>query len=191
MAILEFPKTGLSTERLILRAASPDNAYAVLAYYINNREHLRRWEPARTPAFYTQAATTERLSQMAEQTARGQSVNLLIFQRDGGALIGNCNFSNIVRGPLQACHLGFGIAAEYEGQGLMQEAVSAGIRYMFEIYGLHRIMANHLPENQRSAQLLTRLGFEREGLARAYLQINGEWRDHVLTALINNRVPPA
>jgi len=187
MTTPEFPRKGLTTERLILRAAGPDDAYAVLAYYINNREHLRRWEPDRQPDFYTQAVIAERLTQMAEQTDQGKSVNLLIFGRDSGALVGNCNFSNIVRGALQACHLGFGIDAQHEGQGLMQEAVAAAIRYMFETVGLHRIMANHLPENQRSAQLLARLGFEREGLARAYLHINGAWRDHVLTALINEQ----
>jgi [ribosomal protein S5]-alanine N-acetyltransferase len=50
---------------------------------------------------------------------------------------------------------------------------------------LSRIMANHRPENTRSANLLAKLGFEREGLARAYLRINGAWADHVLTSLIN------
>lgn len=43
------------------------------------------------------------------------------------------------------------------------------------------------PHNQRSGQLLARLGFEREGLARAYLHINGAWADHVLTSLIPPR----
>ena len=57
-------------------------------------------------------------------------------------------------------------------------------RYSFDELGLHRIMANHQPENERSARLLERLGFEREGYARSYLHIAGAWRDHVLTALV-------
>jgi ribosomal-protein-alanine N-acetyltransferase len=40
-----------------------------------------------------------------------------------------------------------------------------------------------MPENERSARLLERLGFERIGLARRYLFIDGAWRDHVLAAL--------
>ncbi|MNL86782.1 ribosomal-protein-S5-alanine N-acetyltransferase [compost metagenome] len=47
-------------------------------------------------------------------------------------------------------------------------------------------MANYIPENERSGALLKRLGFEVEGLARDYLKINGAWRDHVLTARIND-----
>jgi ribosomal-protein-alanine N-acetyltransferase len=43
-------------------------------------------------------------------------------------------------------------------------------------------MANHVPRNERSARLLARLGFEREGYAKRYLQIAGTWEDHVLTA---------
>jgi ribosomal-protein-alanine N-acetyltransferase len=48
-------------------------------------------------------------------------------------------------------------------------------------------MANYRPENERSARVLERLGFEREGLAREYLFIDGAWRDHVLTSLLNPR----
>ncbi len=67
---------------------------------------------------------------------------------------------------------------------LMREALTGAIGYVFERYGLHRIMANHMPANRRSGQLLARLGFEVEGRARAYLKINGAREDHVLTALI-------
>ena len=58
---------------------------------------------------------------------------------------------------------------------------------MFDVKGLHRIQANHLPENARSAALLARLGFVREGLAKDYLFIGNAWRDHVLNALTNPR----
>ena len=48
-------------------------------------------------------------------------------------------------------------------------------------------MANYLPHNERSARLFEGLGFEREGYARHYLQIAGQWEDHVLTAKISAR----
>lgn len=69
----------------------------------------------------------------------------------------------------------------------MYEALSEAIRFVFDELELHRIQANHLPENTRSARLLKRLGFEIEGRARNYLLIAGEWRDHVLTSLANER----
>lgn len=100
-------------------------------------------------------------------------------------MVGECNFTNIVRGPFQACHLGFSVAERFEGRGLIREALTPAISYIFEQVGLHRVMASYRPENIRSARLLERLGFEREGLARSYLRINGVWADHVLTSLVN------
>jgi ribosomal-protein-alanine N-acetyltransferase len=46
-------------------------------------------------------------------------------------------------------------------------------------------MASYRPENERSGRLLARLGFECEGLAKAYLKIDGEWADHVMTSRLN------
>jgi ribosomal-protein-alanine N-acetyltransferase len=100
-------------------------------------------------------------------------------------MLAGCNFTNIVRGPLQACYLGYSVDQAHQGQGLMREVVQAGIGYMFGAQGLHRIMANHMPSNVRSEKLLRALGFEREGYARAYLHIAGRWEDMVLNALLN------
>ena len=65
----------------------------------------------------------------------------------------------------------------------MFEALTAAIRYMQRTQHIHRIMANYMPHNQRSGDLLARLGFEKEGYAKNYLLIDGQWPDHVLTAL--------
>ena len=98
-------------------------------------------------------------------------------------IIGIANFSNVVRGSFHACYLGYSIGQKWQGQGLMYEALTAAIRYMQRTQHIHRIMANYMPHNQRSGNLLARLGFEKEGYAKDYLLIDGEWRDHVLTAL--------
>ncbi|MGP8847008.1 ribosomal protein S5-alanine N-acetyltransferase, partial [Enterobacter hormaechei] len=90
---------------------------------------------------------------------------------------------NVVRGSFHACYLGYSIAQKWQGQGLMYEALTSAIRYMQRTQHIHRIMANYMPHNKRSGDLLARLGFEKEGYAKDYLLIDGQWRDHVLTAL--------
>ena len=67
----------------------------------------------------------------------------------------------------------------------MTEFVEGAINYVFERLDLHRIMANYMPGNTRSARVLDKLGFNKEGFAKSYLKIAGEWQDHVLTAKIN------
>ena len=68
----------------------------------------------------------------------------------------------------------------------MSEALPAAIDYVFANLNLHRIMANYLPDNQRSGNLLKRLGFVVEGYARDYLLINGKWQAYILTSLTNH-----
>lgn len=184
----DFPATGLKTNRLFLRKLVSGDASELLHYQIENREHLQPWEPSRTDEFYTLATTERRIAGTVQQMSDGNALCLLIRNPESDAVIGECNFTNIIRGPFQACHLGFSVAANAQGHGLMHEALERAIEFVFQTYRLHRVMANYRPENVRSGTLLKRLGFEVEGAARAYLQINGRWADHVLSSRINDNV---
>lgn len=68
----------------------------------------------------------------------------------------------------------------------MKSIVMHAIDYAFNDLKLHRVMANHMPGNERSAGLLKSLGFEIEGYAKEYLLIDGKWEDHVLNSLLKN-----
>ncbi|MBU6246708.1 MAG: GNAT family N-acetyltransferase [Xanthomonadaceae bacterium] len=172
------------TPRLCCRLAKPDDAEALWRYRTANREHLAPWEPLRDAAYYTQAHALRSLEEWMVGVARDQAYPILIFDPDEREVCGSFTFSNVVRGPFQACQLGYGLAADRQGQGLMREALAPALDWAFGPLGLHRVMANYLPRNARSGRLLAVLGFEREGLARSYLQIAGTWEDHVLTAKI-------
>ena len=76
------------------------------------------------------------------------------------------------------------MGAPYAGKGYMTRAVRAACVYGFEKQGLHRIEAACLPTNEPSRRLLERVGFRHEGFARAYLNINGQWRDHLLFGMV-------
>lgn len=172
----------LSGQRLHLRYLNEADAALLHDYVCRNRYHLAPWEPARDAAYYTLEKARERIRNHQRLIEAGLACQFAVIHNQ--QMAGICHFSNIVRGAFQACHLGYAIDQRLQGHGYMQEALQLGIAYMFEQQGLHRIMANYLPENQRSGKLLHKLGFEREGYARAYLQIDGVWRDHILTALI-------
>lgn len=175
----------MTTGLLLLKPPGAADSARLLAYRERNRAHLEPWEPKRTGQFYTLQAVEEQLGRM-ERLAEEESAQFWLLQfPDSDEVVGECAFTNIVRGPFQACHLGFSLDSRHTGKGLMREALTAAIAHMFEVHGLHRIMANHQPSNTSSEKLLRRLGFEREGLARKYLKINGRWADHVLTSLIN------
>lgn len=177
----------LVTDRLVLRHARPGGALQTVAFFARNREHFQRWDPPAPPDFYTADFWQRGLARAVEDFHADRAVrfDLFLTGRSDGPLIGRVGFSQIARGAFQSCMLGYQIDAAHEGLGLMSEALAASIDYMFQQRGLHRVQANHLEENERSARVLARVGFEREGLARDYLFINGRWRDHVLNARLN------
>ena len=180
----------IETRRLVIHLPSAADAPRVLAYFERNRTHLERWEPARPKGFYSQAFWEHRLEQNRIEFEEGRSLRFFIeLRRPDRSVIGTCNFSNIVRGAFQACHLGYAICHTVEGRGVMSEALRVALPFAFDRLGLHRIMANYQPTNERSGRLLRRLGFVVEGYARDYLYINGEWRDHVLTSLVRGHGP--
>lgn len=182
----------IRTERLLLTLPEPEAAPRMLAHLEENRQHLARWTPPVGPNYYTEGYWRERFSLAREEFRRGQSMKLVLFRRDepDGPVLGVCNFTNFVRGAFHACYLGYHLDHRAEGRGLMREALTAAIDYAFESLRLHRIMANYLPVNERSGNLLRRLGFTVEGYARDYLLIEGRWQDHIMTSLTNSRLKP-
>jgi ribosomal-protein-alanine N-acetyltransferase len=171
--------------RVVARLGTPDDVPAILEFHATNRAHLAPWEPIPPPNFATTGYWRERLALDAEEFANDRSMRLHLFRRHDGVLIGNSNYSSIVLGAWHCCNLGYKIGQAWEGQGLMREALELGIAHAFGPLNLHRIQANYMPHNTRSAALLERLGFVQEGLARGYLRIAGAWQDHVLTSLNN------
>lgn len=182
----------IETDRLFLTIPSPDAAPRMLAFASENREHLARWQPPEPPNLFTEEFWRDFLSSSHKEFVEGRGMRLVIFLKSdpSGRVIGECNFSNIVRGPFQACFLGYKIDHREEGKGYMKEALAAAIKYAFENLRLHRLMANYMPINERSGGLLRRLGFTVEGYARDYLLIENQWRDHVLTSLTNHELKP-
>ena len=184
----EFPV--IKTKRLLLTLPLTEAAPRMLAYVKENQEHFAPWSPPDPPGYYTEDYWRKRLAAARTEFRRGQSLRLVLFERQqrAGPVIGDCNFTNIMRGPFQACYLGYKLDRGRVGQGLMSEALAGAISYVFDDLKLHRVMANYVPVNERSGRLLRRLGFVVEGYARDYLFIAGEWRDHVLTALTNPKL---
>jgi len=176
----------LVTERSDIFVQNIELIKIVMAYYSENKAHLSPWEPLRDEVYFSEKEVGKRLDSALDSFNSGQSLQLAALDKSHSEIIGLCNFTNIVRGPFQACFLGYSIAASYEGKGMMLEILKPSIDYLFRETGLHRIMANYIPGNVRSGRTLENLGFEIEGLAKSYLKINGKWEDHILTSLISS-----
>lgn len=107
----------------------------------------------------------------------------MICLNSSGEIAGSVNINNIVRGSLQSGSLGYAAYADTAGRGYMTEGLGLVVRHAFGELGLHRLEADIQPGNDRSARLVARLGFRREGHSPAFQFIDGEWRDHDRWAL--------
>lgn len=176
----------------MLTLPAPDVARRMVEYATANRDHHAPWSPLLPEEYFTEKYWRERFRSAREEFLHGESLRLVLFRKQDvmGRVLGTCNFTNFIRGPFQACYLGYLLDKDAVGRGLMQEALRAAIRYAFDEMRLHRIMANYMPRNERSANVLRRLGFTVEGYARDYLQIAGRWEDHIMTALTNKKLTP-
>jgi ribosomal-protein-alanine N-acetyltransferase len=192
-----MPLDTLTTPRLQLRASDPAFAEAAAAFHLRNRSAHAQWNPPLQETLFSADGQRGRLAEAATAAAIGSAIGWWLFALDEpGLALGHINFTQIARRAFCNAMLGYALDAQHEGRGLMREALEAALADAFSPrIGLHRVQANVRPENTRSLALLDRLGFEREGLAREYLFIDGAWRDHVLTALRHpqwpaDRAPP-
>lgn len=166
-----------------IRLATQGDAAGLAAYFASNVAHFQPWEPVREVGFYSLASVAARLVEYEQQHINGSAAHFIGLVK--GQVVAHCFLTNIIYGPLQGCYMGYGVAKEHEGTGVASAVCLTAMNYAFNKLGLNRIMANYMPSNIRSARLLKKLGFRKEGLAKKYLKINGTWQDHVLTSKLN------
>jgi len=196
LGIAPLARPEITTARLRLVAGDAGLAPAVCEFQRRNRQHFARWDPPTADTFYTTEAQATRVATglTAFQNDTAYRYWLIDATRAGGArlpssdveVIGSLHFSQVSRGAFQSAMLGYALDEVHVGQGLMTEAITAGLEEMFSPrVNLHRVQAAYRPENDRSGRVLERLGFRLEGLAPEYLYIDGAWRDHLVVSLRN------
>ena len=134
----------------------------------------------------TRGAYKRRLSAYAHDLERGMAYPFLVFRQEDGAMVGGITLSNVRRGVAQMGSIGYWVGQDFTRRGYTVAAVNAVTRFAFLRLGLHRVEAACIPTNDASKGVLFKAGFKHEGLARAYLRINGIWRDHLLFGMISS-----
>ncbi|HEY6739242.1 MAG TPA: GNAT family protein [Actinopolymorphaceae bacterium] len=107
----------------------------------------------------------------------------------GDRLVGQLTVSGITYGSARWGQIGYWIDQAYAGRGIIPTAVALATDHCFFVLGLHRLEIHIRPENVASLRVVEKLGFRPEGLRRAYLHINGAWRDHLTFAMCAEDVP--
>lgn len=153
-----------------------------------SRNFLTPWEPTWAQDETSRGSYRYKLRRYTEDARDDKAHALFVFREDDDALLGGVTLSNIRRGVAQTASLGYWAGKMYAGNGYTTAAVRAVLRYAFEDLDLHRVEAACQPDNLASRRVLEKCSFIQEGVARAYLKINGQWRDHLLFGIVNSGV---
>ena len=149
-----------------------------------SRSFLEPWEPTWAEDVLTRESYRRRLQRYLRDARKEQGFALFVVREPDHALLGGINVSNVTRGIRMSCSIGYWIGQRYARNGYMTEAVRIILGFAFDELKLHRVEAGCVPSNIASAGLLRNLGFQEEGYARKHLNINGQWHDHLLFAML-------
>ena len=100
----------------------------------------------------------------------------------GGRLIGTAGYESWVQFH-KRLELAFELHPNYQGRGLMTQALTKIIDIGFKDMGAERIEAYTIPSNAASIKLLKRLGFTNDALLKKYRMFNGKISDIQLFSL--------
>jgi len=157
---------------------------------LENEDWLTPWEPSAPLPWRERHTPTAFRAMRRAGIRRARAGWALPFAvRVDGRLAGQVTVDNVVRGALRSGHLGYWLDQAVSGRGLATTAVALVCDHAFGAAGLHRLQADIRPENLRSQRLVERLGFRQEGVLRRYLDIDGDWRDHLSYALLAEDAP--
>ncbi len=123
------------------------------------------------PSFYEMVRTLNR------EARAGRSYSFLIWRE--GNLVGQITMGGVMYGALRGAHIGYWIDRNYANRGYTTQAVTLVSTFGFSQLGLHRIEINVRPENAASCRVAEKAGFIFEGERKAFLHIDGAWRDHL------------
>jgi len=169
----------LDAARLSLRWISAADTEAFYAIY-SNPEVMRYWS---TPPLADREAAVNLIKKIQEDWKRRAILKWGIALRTGDQLIGSITLFNLDFTHRRS-EMGYALGRDHWGQGYMNEALMAVLKYAFEVLDLHRVEADVDPRNAASIKTLERLGFQREGYLRERWQVNGEIQDAFFYGLL-------
>jgi ribosomal-protein-serine acetyltransferase len=144
-----------------------------------NRDHLAEWMPWAAGQTLEQTANFIRASLQRHADRNGSELALML----GDRMVGAAGFAGI-DWVARSTSVGYWLAEQHQGNGLMTRAVRALVDHAFGELELHRVEIQAAEGNRRSRAIPERLGFEQEGILREAECVGGRYMDLVVYGLL-------
>ena len=169
----------IQTARLMLRAPRRRDARQLYAYASD--EAVSRYVLWETHQSLSDSRAA--LSGLLSGNRREGLCALAVIRKLDGRMVGTIGL--VWRDPVnQSAEVGFSLARDCWGQGLMTEALTAYLRHAFTRLGVNRMEAQHDRRNPASGRVMEKAGMKSEGLLRGRMYYKGAYADLALYAAL-------
>ncbi len=151
-----------------------------VARYANN-EHIAANLRNVFPYPYTLEDAKVYVGSCVENDEEGQICRAIVAEGHVVGSIGLFVGSDVFE---KSAELGYWLAEEYWGEGIMTEAVKQICREAFERFEIVRIYAEPFAHNTGSRRVLEKAGFSQEGIMRKGVYKKGKIYDYCMYALL-------
>ncbi|MSW32076.1 MAG: GNAT family N-acetyltransferase [Actinobacteria bacterium] len=173
--------TTLFGRRVLLRPLLATDFPAWREVRRRNSEWLTKWEPTRPlgapDVIEDREAFSIRCNARQRERQLGSAYGYGIFV--DGEFAGEINLSSVQRGPFQSGSIGYWIDESKAGCGYTPEALVVLAQYCFDELRLHRLEIAIVPRNTASLRVVQKLDLRDEGISKGFLEIDGNWEDHI------------
>lgn len=172
-------------EKCYLRTFSEGDARELASLLSRNKYFWSTYEPLHRDAFYTEQEQYKKILEGLQMMALKREYSFGIYSNETDILIGHISLYAIKKLPYSSAFVGYAMDEQFTKRGIATEAVKLVTKFAFNYLNLHRIEAYISPKNIGSIRVVEKIGFQKEGLLRELLFINGYWVDHYLYAILN------
>ena len=175
----------IETERLILRRFDLLDAYDMFKNWASDPEVCKflAWPP-----YIYERDVQNKVKEWVTAYDDINFYNWGIVLKEINEVIGSIGVVASIDHILQ-CEVGYCIGKEFWGQGIMTEAHSAVMDYLFFKVGYHRIQARHDVFNVASGIVMQKTGMQFEGIMRhANIRRDGSFCDYAVYAKLSTDI---
>ncbi len=177
------PVYRIETPHLVIRCWNPTDAPLLHKAIQDNLEHLSVWMPWIKEEPISLTARIELMRRFRSDFDQSQDFVYGIFSRDETEVLGGTGLHPRV-GP-QAIEIGYWIHHAYTNRGLATEAASALTQVAFVVHQYKRVEIHCAPENNHSAAIPRKLGFQHEATMRdRIMDAGGGLRDTMIWTML-------
>lgn len=166
-------------ERTHLRLLEESDADELYVVTDANRDYLARWMP--WAAKQTPEGTLEFIRSTRRQFADSKGLTSAIVE--DGRIVGTLGLNDIDAANSSA-EIGYWIAEEVQGRGIVTRSVAAVVEHAFGRLKLNRLEIHAGVGNERSRAVPQRLGFTQEGVLRQAERVGDRFVDHVVYGML-------